>query len=138
MTEMSYRQISNISHTSVGNAIVYCRRCFKYTFILDLTPGLNGSDKNNCESRRETFKCWDLVCPILDTWLYYETNQQMDDPRIEELSDLNSLNISRQQDSWGISQALLNIFSGLQIIPYVIYFISTLFQMNKFTLPEMY
>ena len=74
MTEMSYRQTSIISHTLVGSAIVYCRRCFKYTITLDLTPGFNGCDNDNCETRRDTFKYLDFVCPLLNMWLFNETD----------------------------------------------------------------
>ena len=34
--------------------------------ILDLTPGFNGLGKDNCKTRRETFKFWDLVRFILE------------------------------------------------------------------------
>ena len=72
-----YRQVSNIRHTLVGNKIVdhsdvvgasiACRRCSNYIFILDLTPGFIGLDKDNCKMRRETFKFGDLVHLILET-----------------------------------------------------------------------
>ena len=39
-----------------------CRRCSNYIFILDLTPRFNGLDKDNCNTRRESFKFWDLMC----------------------------------------------------------------------------
>ena len=38
--------------------------------ILDLTPGFNGLGRDNCKTRRETFKCWNLVCLILKVWLW--------------------------------------------------------------------
>ena len=47
---------------------ITCRRCSNYIFILDLTPGFNGLGINNCKMRRETLKCWDLVCLILEVW----------------------------------------------------------------------
>ena len=37
------------------------RRCSNYIFILNLTPGFNGSGKENCKMRQETFKFTDLV-----------------------------------------------------------------------------
>ena len=40
---------------------IACRRCSNYTLFLDLTPGFNGLGKDNCKTRRETFKFWDLV-----------------------------------------------------------------------------
>ena len=43
-----------------------CRRCSNYVFILDLTPGFIGLGKDNCKTRRETFKFGDLVRLILD------------------------------------------------------------------------
>ena len=39
--------------------------CSNYIFILDLTPGFNGLGKDNCKTRRETFKIWYLVWLIL-------------------------------------------------------------------------
>ena len=44
------------------------RRCSNYIFILDLTPGFNGLGKDYCETRRETFKFWDLVRLIFEVW----------------------------------------------------------------------
>ena len=40
---------------------IACRRCFNYIFIGDLTPGFDGLGKDNCKTRQETFKFWDLV-----------------------------------------------------------------------------
>ena len=65
-----YRKISNIRCTSVGNVIV--DHCSNYIFILDLTPGLNELGKDNCKTRQETFKFWDLVQLILDILRYVE------------------------------------------------------------------
>ena len=31
-------------------------------FIVDLTPGFNGLGKDNCKTRPESFKFWNLVC----------------------------------------------------------------------------
>ena len=47
---------------------IACRHCSNYIFSLDLTPGFNRSGKDNCKTRRETFKCWDFVCLILEVW----------------------------------------------------------------------
>ena len=44
---------------------IACRRCSNYIFILDLTPGFIGLGKDNCKTRRATFKFWDLVRFIL-------------------------------------------------------------------------
>ena len=38
--------------------------------MLELTPGLNGSDKGNCNTKRETYKSWCLVRLMLDVWQY--------------------------------------------------------------------
>ena len=65
----TYCQTSNTRHTSVGNKIVDlgCSwsiawwRCSDYIFILDLTPGFNGLGKDNCKTRRQSSKFWDLV-----------------------------------------------------------------------------
>ena len=49
---------------------IACRRCSNYIFILDLTPGFNILRKDNCKTRRDTFKFWDLVRLILEIWRY--------------------------------------------------------------------
>ena len=49
---------------------IACRRCSNYIFILDLTPGFNGSGKDNCKTRRESFKFWDLVRIVLEILPY--------------------------------------------------------------------
>ena len=74
----TYRQISNISRTGLGNDIVdhsdvvfvffwriACRRCSNNIFMLDLTPGFNGLGKSNCKTWRETSSFWELVRLIL-------------------------------------------------------------------------
>ena len=71
-----YRKISNIRRTPVGNKSlrcswgIPCRRYPNYIFILDLTPGFNGLDKDNCKMRWETFKVWESVRLILEIWRY--------------------------------------------------------------------
>ena len=45
---------------------IACRRCSNYIFILDLKTGFNGLGKDNCKTRRESFKFCDLVCLILE------------------------------------------------------------------------
>ena len=77
---LNYYQTSNISCTSVGNKIVdhsdvvgaspVGGRCSNYIFILDLTPGFKGLDKDNYKIRRETFRFWDLVWILLEFWQY--------------------------------------------------------------------
>ena len=42
------------------------RHCSNYIFILDLTPGFNGLDKDNCRTRQESFQCCYLVHLILE------------------------------------------------------------------------
>ena len=75
-----YPQTSDIRHTLVGNKIVdhpdvvwsiACWRCSNYIFILDLTLGFNGLSRDNCKTRWEIFKCWDLVWLILEVWQYF-------------------------------------------------------------------
>ena len=65
-------QMSNIKCTLVGNKIFdhSYRRCSNYIFILDLAPGFNGLGKSNSNTRRETFKYWDLVHLILEILWY--------------------------------------------------------------------
>ena len=43
--------------------------------ILDLTPGFSGLGKDNCKTRRETYKFWDLVHFILKVWRYISLAQ---------------------------------------------------------------
>ena len=66
-----YRQVSSIRRTLVGNKIdghsdVVGAAPTGYIFILDLTPGFIGLKKDNCKTRRETFKFGDLVRLILE------------------------------------------------------------------------
>ena len=72
-----YCQTSNISCTLVGNKLVDHSDVVgaspvgaapNYNLILDLTPGFNGSDKDNCKTRWETFKFWVLVQLILELY----------------------------------------------------------------------
>ena len=49
-----------------GNDRCACRRCSNYIFIHGLTPGLNGLGKEDCKTRWESFKFWDLVRLILE------------------------------------------------------------------------
>ena len=70
-----YRQPSHISHTLVGIKIVdswsvTCWRCSNDIFILDLKPGFNILHKDNCKTRWEIFKFWNLVHLILEIWWY--------------------------------------------------------------------
>ena len=56
---------------------IACRRCSNYIFIIDLTPGFSGLGKDNCKTRRETFKFWDLVHLVLEILQhYYQTTTQ--------------------------------------------------------------
>ena len=48
-----------------------------YVFILDFTPGFNELGKDNCKTRRETFKFWDLVRLILEVWRYHEAKEDL-------------------------------------------------------------
>ena len=50
---------------------IACRRCSNYIFILHLTPGFNRLDKDNCKTRRKSFKFLDLVRLILETIRYF-------------------------------------------------------------------
>ena len=77
----TYCQVSNISHTLIGNEIVDhsdvvgaspVGACFNYIFILDLTPGFIGLGKDNCKTRRETFKFGDLLRLILEIVRYMQ------------------------------------------------------------------
>ena len=72
-TQIQYSKSSNITCTLVCNKIVnhsdLCSwRCSNYIFILDLTSGFKGFGKDRRKAVRESFKCWDLVRLILETW----------------------------------------------------------------------
>ena len=47
-----------------------CRWNVDQIFILYLTPGFNRLGKDECKTRRESFKFWDLVCLILEILWY--------------------------------------------------------------------
>ena len=49
---------------------IACQRCSNYIFILHLTPGFNGLGKDNCKTRRDSFKFLDLVPLILEILRY--------------------------------------------------------------------
>ena len=52
--------LSSLTYKSlIGNKIV------DHIFILDLTPGFIALGKDNCKTRRETFKFGDLVRLVL-------------------------------------------------------------------------
>ena len=63
----TYLQTSNIGLTLVCHKIVVHSDVVGVPlFILDLTHGFNGLGKDNCKTRRETFKFWDLRRLILE------------------------------------------------------------------------
>ena len=47
---------------------IACRRCSNYIFILDLTSVFKWFGNDSRKTVRESFKCWDLVRLILETW----------------------------------------------------------------------
>ena len=50
-----------------------------YIFILDLlTSGFKVFGKDSHKTVRESFKCWDLVRLILDTWRYIRITRYED------------------------------------------------------------
>ena len=69
----------------VFNCVFYCfinmsvfvsndeMNIFNQSIHSRLKPGFNILHKNNCRSRRETFKCWDSVRPILEILRYVKT-----------------------------------------------------------------
>ena len=74
-----HHQTSNISGTFVDNKTCWSlrcswsiarRRCSKYIFIFELTPGFNALGKDNCKMRRETSKFEDLVYLLLEVWRF--------------------------------------------------------------------
>ena len=80
-----YHQSSNVSRTLSKNCwslrcswSIACRRCSNYFFILDLIHGFDGFGKDNCKTRRDTFKCWDLLCLILEIWRYANLQSHID------------------------------------------------------------
>ena len=78
---------SNISSNLVGNKIVdnwdvvgaSPVGAANYIFILDLTPGFNGLSKDNCKTRLETFKFWDLMRLILEVLGYFRLSKPWDE-----------------------------------------------------------
>ena len=54
-------------HSDVVGASPACRRCSNYIFISNFITGFNELGKDNCKTRRESFKFCDLVC---DSVLY--------------------------------------------------------------------
>ena len=77
--ETYYRQVSNISRTLVGNEIVDHSDVVGASPVgaapttssfSTLTHGFNGLGKDNCKTRRKTFKFWNSVRLILETWRY--------------------------------------------------------------------
>ena len=76
---MDYRQVSNIRRHFSRQLncwslsccwSIACQRCSNYIFILYITPGFNGLVKDNCKTRQESFKFWDLVHLILENLRY--------------------------------------------------------------------
>ena len=52
---------------------IACRRCSNYIFILDLTCGFKGLAKDNCKTRRKTYKFGDFVrLTVFTTVMYLE------------------------------------------------------------------
>ena len=49
---------------------IACRHCSNYIFIPDLVPDFNELGKDNCQTRQETFKVWDVVQLVLEIWQY--------------------------------------------------------------------
>ena len=79
--DCSYRQVSNIRRTIIGNKIcrslrcswsIACWRCSNHIFILDLTHGFIGLGKDKCKTRRGAFKFGDLAPLILEVLRYVE------------------------------------------------------------------
>ena len=50
----------------------YFAKNSNYNLILDLMRGLTRLGKENCKTRRDTFKFCNLVRLILEIWLYME------------------------------------------------------------------
>ena len=54
-----------VDHSDVGGALPVGAAPITSSFSTS-TPGINGLGKGNWKTRRETFKCWDLLCLILE------------------------------------------------------------------------
>ena len=71
---ITYHETSNISRILAGKKCsslrcswsIACRCCSNYICNHDLTSGFDGLGKDNCKTRRETFKFLDLVRLILE------------------------------------------------------------------------
>ena len=61
-SKLQYKShLCNIKFVDHSDVVGAWRRCSNYIFIIDLTPGFNGLDKDNYKSRQHTFKFRDLV-----------------------------------------------------------------------------
>ena len=56
------------------------------SFILDLTPGVNGLGKDNWKTRRESLKFWDLVWLILEILLFSSFYRMIPSPQDHNLN----------------------------------------------------
>ena len=65
-----YRQTSNIRRTLVGNLIADNSDVVGASPIGAAPTGFNGLGKNNCKTRWETFKFWNLVRLVLEILRY--------------------------------------------------------------------
>ena len=63
-----YYMFSHGNPSTVCHLNVTYQRCSNYIFIPDLTPGSNGLGKDNCKTRRDISKFWDLVRPLWGVW----------------------------------------------------------------------
>ena len=68
-----YSAIFNIMQYRVTKSLKCSayRRCCKYILNCDLTHVFSGLGKDNCKTRRETFKFCDLLSFILQVWISF-------------------------------------------------------------------
>ena len=121
---MSYRQVSNIRCTLVGNNIVDHSVVVGVLPVGDaptsssfLTPGFNGLGKDNCTMRRETFKFGELVQLILEIygiywWLEWDSSSLDIDPVSAEFFQIASGVIVHQLQWRHVSIMMFQITSS--------------------------
>ena len=56
----NYRQVSNIRRALAANEII------DPSEVVGASPGFNGLGKDDCNTKWESFKCWDLVRLVLE------------------------------------------------------------------------
>ena len=92
---------------------IACLRCYNNIFILNLTHGFYRLGKDNCKTRREAFKFWDL-CLILEIWRWTSnTCSSVLSPPLAEIDPVSLVweKVMMTSSNWNFS-ALLAFCTG--------------------------